>query len=68
MDTNQYDNQQPLERVISRVNFRKLTGMSRTTEWRLAQKKLLPKELKISGKHMGYLESSYNNWLNENAS
>lgn len=67
MDTNKDDTQQSLERVISRVKFRELTGISRTTEWRLAQKKLLPKQLKISGRHMGYLESSYIAWLELNA-
>ncbi|WP_392340721.1 helix-turn-helix transcriptional regulator [Moritella marina] len=67
MNTNQNVNQSPLDRIISRVKFRELTGISRTTEWRLAQKNLLPKQLEISGRHMGYLESSYIAWLELNA-
>jgi len=67
MYINKNVNHQSLERVISRVKFRELTGISRTTEWRLAQKNLLPKQLEISGRHMGYLESSYIAWLELNA-
>lgn len=51
------------ERIISRSQFRELTGISRTSEWRLAQEGRLPAVIKIDGRILGYRESDYQEWL-----
>ena len=51
------------ERVISRKQFRELTGISRTTEWRLDKEGCLPDKIVIRGNILGYSESSYYSWL-----
>ena len=62
------NNQQPTnpDRIISRAHFRELTGMIRTTEWRLAQGGQLPLVVEVNGRILGYLESAYRAWLNKN--
>lgn len=62
--------QQPtlaVDRIISRAEFRSLTGISRTTEWRLSQKGLLPDCVIIDNVNLGYRESSYGIWLDKNS-
>jgi len=53
-------------RIIQRKEFRMLTGISRSTEWRLQQAGALPKVIKINDRILGYLESDYNEWLSKN--
>ncbi|EMK3272718.1 hypothetical protein V8036_002043 [Vibrio parahaemolyticus] len=55
------------DRIISRSEFRSLTGISRTTEWRLAQRGKLPVLVIIDNVALGYRESSYINWLDSNS-
>ncbi|MCG9626026.1 AlpA family phage regulatory protein [Vibrio mediterranei] len=55
------------DRIISRAQFRELTGISRTTEWRLSQEGKLPAVVEIDGRVLGYLESAYHAWLNQHA-
>lgn len=54
------------ERIISRTQFRVLTGISRTTEWRLAQEGKLPPLVVVAGRTLGYRESEYQKWLSAN--
>ena len=54
------------DRIISRKKFRELTGISRTTEWRMLQAGLLPKVIKVNGKILGYKESDYKKWIKKN--
>jgi len=54
------------DRIISRNQFRELTGISRSTEWRLAQEGKLPALVEVNGRALGYLESAYNQWLQQN--
>ena len=56
------------ERIILRKEFRELTGISRTTEWRMLQAGDLPKAIKVKNKTLGYLESEYRKWLKKNTS
>lgn len=53
------------DRIISRAQFRELTGISRTTEWRLNQEGKLPAVVEVNGRVLGYLESAYNAWLKQ---
>lgn len=57
------DKKQTYERIITRKEFRELTGISRTKEWRLGQKGLLPNTIEVNARILGYLESSYIEWL-----
>ena len=50
MNTNQ---EKTIERVIRRNEFRELTGFSRSKEYRLSRKGLLPAILKLDGKVQG---------------
>lgn len=54
--------------IISRADFRKLIGISRSTEWRLLQKNKLPPHVEVNGRVLGYLASRYDEWLKENTS
>jgi predicted DNA-binding transcriptional regulator AlpA len=54
------------DHIISRTQFRELTGISRSTEWRLAQENQLPALVEINGRALGYLSSSYTQWLQQN--
>ncbi|WP_288367835.1 AlpA family phage regulatory protein [uncultured Alcanivorax sp.] len=64
MNTQQQTNP---DRIISRAQFRELTGMSRTTEWRLNQEGKLPAVIEVNGRALGYLESAYIAWLKQHS-
>ena len=53
------------ERIISRAKFRELTGISRSSEWRLRQKGKLPTVVEVNGRKLGYPESAYNAWIKQ---
>ncbi len=55
----------PLDRIISRTEFRELTGLSRTSEWRLAKDGKTPSPVIIEGRIIGYRKSSYQTWLED---
>ena len=55
------------DRLISRNQFRELTGISRTTEWRLSQEGVLPGAVVVNGRFLGYLESAYADWLKQHS-
>ncbi len=55
------------DRIISRAQFRELTGISRTTEWRLTQEGSLPATIEVNGRTLGYLESAYIAWLKQHS-
>ena len=54
------------ERIISRKEFRELTGLSRSSEWRLGNKGKLPPIVKMSESWvLGYRYSDFVAWLDE---
>lgn len=53
------------DRIISRKEFRALIGVSRTTEWRMMQKGLLPTPFVVDDKVLGYTETSYHKWIEQ---
>lgn len=56
-----------LDRIISRPEFRKVTGISRTREWDMARKGLLPPLVQVGeGNPLGYRASDVNAWLQAN--
>ncbi|MFK5915354.1 MAG: hypothetical protein QM484_13365 [Woeseiaceae bacterium] len=56
------------DRIISRLEFRTLTGISRTTEFRMNRTGNLPAAVVIDGRILGYRESAYLSWLEKNSS
>lgn len=54
------------DRIITRKEFRELTGLSRTSEWRKQQEGLLPPIVALNNKILGYRMSDYNEWLDNN--
>jgi len=57
-----------VDRIISRKEFRELTGISRSSEWRMKQEGTLPKVVAIKGYILGYRQSDYMKWLKKNTS
>ena len=57
-----------VDRIISRKEFRELTGISRSCEWRMKQQGCLPKVVIINGYILGYRQSDYISWLKANTS
>ena len=55
------------DRIISRAEFAQLTGMSRTTLWRLLNSGDLPEVVKIKGRILSFRESAYLTWLEKNS-
>jgi len=56
----------PLDRILSRSEFRSLANISRTTEFRMNQAGTLPAAVVIAGRHLGYRLSDYESWLEKN--
>lgn len=54
-----------IDRVISRSEFAELTGLSRTSVWRLINSGNAPKVVEINGRIIGFRESAYLQWLDE---
>jgi len=64
----EYQQQFETDRIISRTEFAELTGMSRTTLWRLLNSGDLPEVVKIKNRILGFRESAYLAWLEKNSS
>ena len=56
-----------LDRIIKPEQFRELTGLSRTTVHRMKLAGTLPTAVVINNRVLGFLESSYLKWLEENS-
>lgn len=59
--------QTDLDIIISRAQFRKLTSLSRTSEWKLQKLGNLPPVVKINGRILGYRASAYSAWLKQHS-
>ena len=63
MDISQQSNP---DRILSRSEFRELTNLSRTQEWRMLNAGKLPAAVVIDGRILGFRESAYLDWLEKN--
>lgn len=61
------DNHSTIDRIISRAEFRQLTGIGRTSEHYLLKDGKLPPMVVICGRRLGYRESGYKRWLEANS-
>ena len=52
-----------IDRFIRERECLKISGLSRTTRWRLERQQLFPKRRKISQNTVGWLESEILSWL-----
>ena len=51
------------ERIILEKERKQMTGISRTTAWRMEQKGEFPKRRKVSDGLVGWLESELITWI-----
>ncbi len=51
-------------RIIRFEKVKELTGLSRSTIWRLEKNKLFPKRIKITNRNVGWLLSEIEAWIN----
>ena len=53
------------DRIILEKERKKMTGISRSTAWRLEQKDRFPKRRQVSDGLVGWLESEIEQWIEE---
>ena len=56
-----------LDRVIREPECERITGLSRTSRWRLERDGLFPKRRQISANTIGWLQSELAEWINKRA-
>ncbi len=56
-----------LDRFIREKECREITGLSRSTRWRLERTNLFPKRRQISPNTVGWLQSELAEWLEQRA-
>ena len=61
------DKQVSTDRIISRSEFRERTCISRTSEFEMARRGLLPTMVVVGNRKLGYLESAFEDWLKANS-
>jgi len=58
---------QGADRFLREAEVKSVTGLSRTTRWRLEQAGSFPKRRKISTNAVAWLESEIHDWIAERA-
>ncbi|SKA13313.1 transcriptional regulator, AlpA family [Trichlorobacter thiogenes] len=56
-------NLKPKSKVVSTNELLKLTGLSRSTIWRLEKEKSFPSRRSLSGKRVGWIRTEVDEWL-----
>ena len=51
------------DRILREHECRRLTGLSRSTRWRLERQRHFPKRRRMSPRTIGWLESELREWL-----
>jgi prophage regulatory protein len=59
--------EQSIDRIIREEERRKVTGLSRTTWWRMERNGLAPKRRQLSANSVGWLESELRAWMSSKA-
>ena len=54
-----------LDRFMREAEVRRLTGLSRTTRWRLEKREKFPKRRQVSDNAIAWLESEIRAWMVE---
>ena len=55
--------QQPVDRFLREREVQGITGLSRTTRWRLEREGKFPARRQISDNAVGWLESEISDWI-----
>ena len=55
------------ERIILEAERKRMTGISRTTAWRMEKEGKYPKRRKVSDGLVGWLESELDEWVESRA-
>lgn len=55
------------DRFLREPEVNRITGLSRTTRWRLEKQKLFPRRRQISANAVAWLESEVMTWMAEKA-
>jgi prophage regulatory protein len=53
----------PLDRLVRMNEVLYLTGLSRTTIWKMEREGKFPPKVVITGRHVGWRESAVQEWL-----
>jgi prophage regulatory protein len=53
------------DRFLREPECRRLTGLSRSTRWRLERQRHFPRRRRMSQRTVGWLESELREWLSE---
>ena len=61
--TRSNDDDNSLERTLSSKQVQEITGLSRSTIWRMENKKQFPNRVSLSAGRVGWLESQVKAWL-----
>lgn len=56
-----------LDRFIREEEVRRITGLSRTSRWRLERRGEFPRRRRISGNAIGWLASEIQEWVKQRA-
>lgn len=56
-----------MERILRIGEVRKITGLARTTIWRLERERLFPARCKLGARSIGWLASEVSKWLRTRA-
>lgn len=56
-----------LDRFIREDEVRRITGLSRTSRWRLERRGEFPRRRRISGNAIGWLASEIQEWVKQRA-
>ena len=62
------DTPQTEDRFMREPEVRRITGLSRTTRWRLERARKFPRRRQISTNAVGWLASEINAWMAEQSS
>ena len=57
----------PPDRIVREPECRRLTGLSRTTRWRLEREGQFPRRRQISPNAVGWLASDVQSWIDDRA-
>lgn len=52
-----------MDRIVREAECRRITGLARTTRWKLERSGLFPTRRRLAGNSVGWLESDLAAWL-----
>jgi prophage regulatory protein len=56
-----------MDRIVREAECRRITGLARTTRWKLEKSGQFPTRRRLAGNSVGWLESELSGWLQSRA-